>query len=728
MKKCILVCVFAAVDRPLYYFYEGKNSVKGCRVAVPLRNKSVVGIVTEELSIQPEDTDPLAIKNIIKVIDENPVATDEMIKLGLWVSSYYCAPPGMVFSAMFSALKKVRPKKTAQLTDFKSDLKGLEKEIALYLESRRGKKAFLGDIIEACGNRNIYKALLELERKKVIKITDIVNKAKTSVKSGISFPVFPKKQFSLNSEQENAINKISEAIDSGKFSPFLLLGVTGSGKTEVYVRSAKKCIERGKNVIMLVPEIFLTPQTVGRFLQEFPNQAAVLHSALTDNERAEQWEKIKNNEVKIAIGTRSAVFAPFEKIGLIIVDEEFDTSYKQENEPKYSGRDTAVYRAKLNDAVVILGSATPSIETWHNAKTGKYNLIKLNERANKKPLPEIKVVDMKLDWNGGMDLFISDTLAAGLRQTMDEGGQAVVFINRRGFASYVHCARCGIVEKCPDCGIPLVYHKKTNELICHYCNFQKTPPLLCEKCGKSVFYSGVGTQRVEEVLSKFFPDKVIKRIDLDSASDFKDYTKIYEEIRDKKIDIVVGTQMIAKGFDFPEVSFAGVVGIDSVLNLPDFRSEERVYQLLTQVAGRAGRAEKPGRVVIQTFNPDTDGIKSAVNYDSESFYENQLKLRKSLNYPPFCRLLQAVIRHKDRDKAFEQAIKIKKAAQNSVKKNEAEILGPSDAPLAMLKGKHRVSLIIKAKKASTLSLCAAVMKKEARGMELTVNIDPMNIL
>jgi len=729
MKKYLSVCVFAAIDRPLTYCAEdSEGPCSGRRVAVPLGKKSTTGLVISESAHPPAGIEPARIRKIIKVIDETPVINRELIMLGSWVSSYYCAAPGMVFATVLSALKKVKPKKRAELTGKACATNPVEQEILSYLGSRRGKKAFFGDITEACGSRDTYKALEELEKNGAIKVTDIVNMAKSPASSGLHFPKFAKKEFSLTGEQELALNKISRALDSRLFAPFLLLGVTGSGKTEVYVRAAKKCVENGRNVIMLVPEIFLTPQTVGRFLQEFPDQAAVLHSGLSDNERAAQWELIRNNGVKIAIGTRSAVFAPFDNIGLIIVDEEFDTSYKQDNEPRYSGRDTAVYRAKLNNAAVILGSATPSIETWHNAKTGKYTLLKLAERANKKPLPQIKVVDMKLDWNGGMDLFLSDTLAAGLRQTMDEGGQAVIFINRRGFASFVHCARCGHVEKCPDCGIPLVYHKKTNEMICHYCNFGKAPPVMCENCGKPVFYSGVGTQRVEEVLSKFFPDKVIKRIDLDSASGFEDYTGIYEDIRDKKIDIVVGTQMIAKGFDFPEVSFAGVVGIDSVLNLPDFRSEERVYQLLTQVAGRAGRADKAGRVVIQTFNPDAEGIKRAVNYDTEGFYDSQLKLRRMLNYPPFCRILQAVIRHKDSDKAFEQAERVRKAAQSAVKKDEAEILGPSEAPLAMLKGRHRVSIIIKAKKASILSACAEAMKKEAKGMELTINIDPLNIL
>ena len=440
---------------------------------------------------------------------------------------------------------------------------------------------------------------------------------------------------------------------------------------------------------------------------------------------------MKNSEVDVVVGTRSAVFAPFESPGLIVVDEEFDSSYKQDSEPRYSARDCAVYRAALCGATVVLGSATPSAETYYNAVTGKYGMLKLPERVSKRPMPEIEVVDLKIDANKNNGLFLSNNLIKGMQDSLDSGGQVILFISRRGYSNYNFCMDCGTVEKCVNCDIPLVYHKTTNKLKCHYCDYEKPPALICPKCKKPIAYKGAGTQRVEDVINKFFPDKKIERIDMDSMSDKSEYFKVYNRIKNKEIDILIGTQMITKGFDFPEVTFVGVVSIDTVLNLPDFRSEERVFELLMQVAGRTGRGEKPGRVVIQTFNPQNPAIEMTRTYSTEKFYEEQLKIRKELGYPPFGKMMQVIIQDENEEKAFNDAEKIADIVQKTINKEAMKmisILGPAEAPLSRIRNKYRVSIILKSKNAKSLNIIGRAIKQNSRGLDVAVIVDPVNTL
>jgi primosomal protein N' (replication factor Y) len=468
-----------------------------------------------------------------------------------------------------------------------------------------------------------------------------------------------------------------------------------------------------------------------RFKRAFGERVAVYHSGLEEGERLHEWLKIKNNGADVVVGTRSSVFAPFDNIGLLIVDEEFDSSYKQESEPRYNGRDVAVYRAKMNNAVVILGSATPSAESYHNAVIGKYEMIKLEKRVHGRPMPDIKVVDMKADWQHGQELFLSDLLMDPMKETLKAGEQSILFMNRRGFSSFIFCKKCGHIEKCDNCDIPLVFHKEGNDMRCHYCDLSVKPSVYCPKCKNKLSFSGTGTQKIEEVITKFFPDKRIKRVDMDTMGGKNEYFEVYRQIKEKEIDILIGTQMIAKGFDFPEVTFVGVVGIDSVLNLPDFRAEERVFQLLTQVAGRTGRGDKNGIVAIQTYNPDAVGIKYVKKYEIEKFYQEQLSIRKDMNYPPYTGIIQFICKDEDYDKAEKTGDKLRAAIDEQIEINKIsgiEVLGPCDAPLSRIRNKYRISILIKGKSRNDLNFIAREARKKVKGADVTIIVDPASTL
>ena len=728
----VKTAVFSNVESLLTYKAPDAGHEKvGCRVIVPLGSKTATGLVIEVS--QTPDISADKIKPIKSFMDETPVMSADMIKLGLWISDYYLAAPGITFSSMLAPLYKMVSKKIVRLTDETIELKGRQMDVAEYLKDKDHNEATFAAMEKDLKISGLHGVIAAMEKKGILEIEEKesvkgIKKKRVKPETGADETV---QKITLNSHQKNAVDEITEALKTNKYKTFLLFGTTGSGKTEVYIRAAQHAIAEGKKVIILVPEIFLTPQVTERFKNVFQDKTAIYHSGLKPAERVHEWERMKSGEVDVVVGTRSAIFAPFDNLGLIVVDEEFDSSYKQDNEPRYSARDCAVYRATLTNAVVVLGSATPSAESYNNAVTGKYGMLSLPERVSKRPMPEIEVVDLKIDANKNNGLFLSNNLIKGMHDALDANGQVILFISRRGYSNYNFCMTCGTVEKCVNCDIPLVYHKTTNKLKCHYCDYEKPPALICPSCKKPIAYKGAGTQRVEDVITQFFPDKKIERIDIDSMSDKSEYFNVYNRIKNKEIDILIGTQMITKGFDFPEVTFVGVVSIDTVLNLPDFRSEERVFELLMQVAGRTGRGEKPGKVVIQTFNPFNPAIEMVRKYETEKFYEEQLKIRKDFDYPPYGKMMQIVIQDENEEKAFSDADKVAEIIQRAIVKEKMKmisILGPAEAPLSRLRNKFRVSMILKCKNAKSLNILGRAVKQESRGMDVAVVVDPVNTL
>jgi primosomal protein N' (replication factor Y) (superfamily II helicase) len=541
----------------------------------------------------------------------------------------------------------------------------------------------------------------------------------------------------LNADQESAFSAIRARFELGEFGTLLLYGVTGSGKTEVYMRAVQETLARGKTAIVLVPEIALT-LWVGRqcrawFGARFEG-VAVLHSALSDVERAREWWRVRNGEARVVVGTRSAVFAPLENLGLIIVDEEQESSYKQEETPRYHGRDVAIVRAKLENAIALLGSATPSLETYHHARSGKYELLTLASRVANRSLASVEIVDMREDFQRTHQAGpISTALHDGITECLAQKTQALVLINRRGYSWSVMCRSCGASVQCVNCSISMTYHKARNRLECHYCGSIQPVPKVCPKCqSKYVYFFGEGSEHLEERLRKEFPGARIARLDRDTARTKRQYQDTLGAFAGGAIDILVGTQMLAKGHDFQRVTLVGVISADSSLHLPDFRAAERTFQLLTQVAGRAGRGDLPGRVLIQTYYPEHYAIQDAVRQDYASFFEREMHFRRMMQYPPFTSLANVIIR----DSNLEKAIRYARQLSEYFSPNDGKslrILGPASAPLARLKTEHRFQFLLKSPRRSVLTavLSGALPyadSKEIPQTAILVDMDPLNLL
>ncbi|MCQ2547929.1 MAG: primosomal protein N' [Clostridia bacterium] len=461
----------------------------------------------------------------------------------------------------------------------------------------------------------------------------------------------------LTQEQELALEQINASIDNNVNDNYLIHGVTSSGKTEVYLQACKRALDQGKTAIVLVPEIALTPQTVERFVARFgKDNIALLHSKLSVMERHDQWMKAYSGKAKIVIGARIGVFAPLSNIGIIIIDEEHESTYKADLSPKYDTSDIALYRAYKNNAVCIFGSATPSLISYSRAEKGQYKLIELKERFNKTPLPEIEIIDMKAELAAGNANPLSRALYSELKGNLEKGKQSILFLNRRGYSNYIACNSCGEILKCPKCQISLTKHKHKNAMVCHYCGRSFDIPTVCPTCGsKFIKGKGLGTERLEEELEKLFPDANIARLDLDTGTKASDIAKILSDFKEGKTDILLGTQLVAKGLDFINVGLVGVISADDSMNIPDYRASERSFQLITQVAGRAGRGKEQGKVLVQTMKPDHYAIKAAASYDYKAFYKQEMEYRKVLNYPPFCDLFLVNFVDKDEDEAYRWA-------------------------------------------------------------------------
>ena len=537
----------------------------------------------------------------------------------------------------------------------------------------------------------------------------------------------------LNAEQKQALAEIWRWLVSGKFTAGLLHGVTGSGKTEVYLGAIEATISRGKTAIVLVPEIALT-LWVGRLVRaRFGETVAVLHSGLPDVERAREWWRVRHGQASIVVGTRSAVFAPLENLGLIIVDEEQETSYKQEETPRYNGRDVAVYRARLEGAVALLGSATPSLETYHNAREGKYRLLELTSRVENRPLAEVRVIDLREEFRQQLKARpVSEALRSGIALRLEEKTQSMVLINRRGYSWSLLCRSCGAFVQCENCSIALTYHKSRQRLECHYCGYSIRPPKKCPKCnGEFLYFVGDGAERVEEYLREKFPAARIARLDRDTVRTKREYQQVLGAFANGELDVLVGTQMVAKGHDFQRVTLVGVVSADLALGRPDFRAAEKTFQLLTQVAGRAGRGELAGEVLVETYYPEHYAIQYAVQQDYASFYEKEAHFRRMLHYPPFTALATVLVR----DRKIENAIRWSKALETYFAPFEnrgVKILGPAAAPLARLRKDYRFQFVLKSPRRSALAqalsgaldFCAA---KKIPDTAVIVDVDPTSL-
>lgn len=536
----------------------------------------------------------------------------------------------------------------------------------------------------------------------------------------------------LNEEQTKAYNALCDSIDSKKHDIFLLNGVTGSGKTEVYLQAMEECLRQGREGIVLVPEISLTPQTVSRFVNRFgKEQIAILHSKLTPQQRYVEYKKIQNKEVKLVIGVRSAIFAPFENIGLIIIDEEHETSYKSDKSPKYDAIEVATKRAISHNACLVLGSATPAVQDYYRSKNKIFKELVIKNRYNKVPLPKVSVVDMRKEIKAGNRSLFSSMLCKEMRECFDDDKQVILFLNRRGYSSFVSCRECGYTMKCSDCGVSLTYHKSAGAMICHYCGRRQLVPKLCPECGsKLIGRFGAGTEQVEEKAKELFPDKTIERLDLDVASKKGATESILKRFAKGKTDILIGTQLVAKGLDFANVGLVGIISADVTLNIPDFRSAERSFQLVTQAAGRSGRGDKQGKVVIQTYSPEHPAIVCASNQDYQSFYKQEIKLRQLAMYPPFADICQIILSHEKERSAAKSA----EVCADILKRNLDDsylILGPCKAPLNKAGNQFRYQIIVKApagQRKALSNLLNNVKKNWKEEALLTVDINPYSLL
>ncbi len=807
------------VDKPFTYILddEFKYWVKpGMRVVVPFGrgNKLIKGIV---IDVVDSFNHSYKLKKVIDVLDDNPLISDELIQLSLWIREEYLSsyrdslrlilPPGD-FKKINTFIKLInfepnieRDQDTKRVLLYLKDnnkvlleklKKDLEiKNISSVLNKLKEKKIIeteidittsieikyekwikleetnksLEEILEIVGNRakkqrEIIKFLYDkkdisfkevsvelnttlgtaraLEDKELLYIYD-----KEVNRQAVKLDIEKYKKHKLSDKQEMIFNEISSSFsnESGK-NKFLIRGITGSGKTEIYLQLVEEMIGLNKDSIILVPEISLTPQTIDRFVGRFGDLVAVLHSKLSYGERFDEWRKIKEGKVKIVIGARSAVFAPFTNLGLIVIDEEHETSYKSSRNPKYNTIEVACKRVDIEDSVLVLGTATPSLESYYKSLNGTFRLLEIDERVNNYLLPKVDVIDMREELNDGNKSMFSKKLEDSIGENLENKRQTILFLNRRGFSTFVSCRQCGYVVKCNSCDISMTYHKHINKLRCHYCGLTLNPPNICPECNsKYIKYFGVGTEQVEDYTRQLFPQARVARMDMDTTGKKGSYDTILNKMKSGKIDILIGTQMISKGLDFKNVTLVGVIAADISLNLPDFRSSERTFQLITQVAGRAGRGETPGRVVVQTYDPNHYSIQLSKTHDYKGFYHSEINLRKEFMYPPFYSMISIVVSGVINIKVQETSHKIYKLILDNspwidLNGKKDFIIGPYPAPLEKIKDNFRWQIILKSKKQDIKSfktLLKRVLidneyKLNMEGINISIDIDPISIL
>lgn len=720
----------------------------GSRVKVPFGPRQVMGVVTAMVPDSPHTN----LRAISKVIGRQSLVTTKVLQLARWIGEYYCcAPETALKSVLPEAVRKEqegwRERLFVRILPFHGDLPKLTK-----------RQQDIWNIIEEFREIPLQR-LLELAGTTADTVRRLEDKGMVIIENQISERdpyehenILPSQALVLNAEQVKALDPIKEALDhlhdgNGKTDDdtgsrtFLLHGVTGSGKTEVYLQALAHTLEQGKGAIVLVPEISLTPQTVERFKARFSSGkcqtlVAVLHSHLSSGERHDEWHKIRQGRARIVIGARSAIFAPVEPLGLIIVDEEHEHSYKQEESPRYHARDVAVYRGQMEGAVVVLGSATPSMESFYNVKRGKYRLLEMLQRADDKKMPLVRVIDMRSEARKekGVPMF-SNKLKEAMHQRLERKEQTILFLNRRGYSTSLQCPKCGYVAECPNCSVSLTYHRRAQELRCHICGHFAPAPKVCPEAdcrNPAIRYAGLGTEKVEETLIKLFPKASIKRMDSDTLKRKEDYRTILGDFRRGKIDILVGTQMIAKGLHFPNVTLVGIIYADLGLHLADFRAGERTFQLLTQVAGRAGRGDVEGEVIVQAFTPFHPAIQYARRHDFEGFYDQEIEFREQLKYPPVSRVCLLTLKGRNEDKVSFSADHLRKELEKCLADwKDLIIAGPAPAPLVRAETFYRYQIMLRTRAMSRLSkiLSALLEKKEwPDDVSVTVDIDPVDLI
>ncbi|AZR72967.1 primosomal protein N' [Anoxybacter fermentans] len=731
------------IDRPFDYKIPerllGKIQI-GSHVLVPFGHRKIEGFVVE-LKEEPEVKQT---REIYRLLHDYPLFDEKMLQLMKWISDYYQAvlinviktaiPTGIIGNKVRVKTRRlVRPNITQ-----KEGLLWIEKykkrapkqaEMLSFLLKHPNLKLTAADLARKF--KTNHGTVKSLEEKGLITYEEIAIQRNPYDAQEYK----PGKPLRPTFHQYKAITRIIEAMEKRPGKTILLKGVTGSGKTEVYLQVIAKALEKGKDTIVLVPEIALTPQTVERFKSRFGANVAVLHSQLSLGERFDEWRRIYQGEVKIVVGARSAIFAPFQNLGLIIIDEEHETSYKQTDQVKYHARDVAIKRAKLSGAVTVLGSATPAVESFYRAVIGEYELITLPERVNLSPLPPVEIIDMRRELKNGNRTIFSKRLNEAIEKRLSEKKQVILFLNRRGFSNFVLCRECGYVIRCQYCDVSLTYHADINLLQCHYCDYHESPPHLCPNCGsKYIKYFGIGTQQVEEFTRKQFPYARVARMDVDTTRQKGAHDRILKAFREKKIDILIGTQMITKGHDFPDVTLVGVVIADTALYFPDFRSGERTFQLLTQVAGRTGRGEEQGEVIIQTYSPEHYSIKAAKNHDYDLFFHEEIGFRKEILHPPFSQLINIIIQDEVEKLVIEEAHRLANLFTKRIGPDvPIEVSGPAPAPLARVRGKYRWQIILRSREGELLRrICQEVMKiyynEQKSSVVVSVDVDPIGIL
>jgi primosomal protein N' (replication factor Y) len=736
-------------DRPLdhAYTYAVPDSLRqavavGKRVKAPFGrgDKATVGTCVRLSETVPDRP----VKELVQVLDEEALLTDNLLRLTRWMADYYLCGWGQALNAVVPAGAKEKagtrtlvfvealpeaelpqplPELTAKQTAAWQQLRAAGKPLELRQLARQAR----------CGQGPVEALVVKGLARRLARRIDRF--AMPAEESAVAEPVV-----TLNADQLQAWASVEQALRQGGFHAFLLHGVTGSGKTEIYLRTIEEVVRQGKEAIVLVPEISLTPQTIQRF-QGRCGEVAVLHSHLGDAERGGHWRRVATGQVQVVVGARSAVFAPTRKLGLIVIDEEHEGTFKQESTPRYHARDVAVMRARLENIPILLGSATPSLESWHNAQRGAYTLLQLPNRVLDRPLPQVGLIDLRHEWsNRGRPHALSPSLERAMRDALKAGGQVMLLLNRRGFSTHVHCPACGYVEACRFCDLALTHHRQREIMLCHYCGYEQQPPDLCPSCGQgAVRYQGMGTEKLQTEIEERFSGYVVRRMDSDTMKRPGSHARVLAAFRKGLIHILLGTQMIAKGLDFPNVTLVGVVNADVGLHIPDFRSAERTFQLLSQVAGRTGRGPAGGRVLVQTYNPEHACIALAATHDYTGFVAGELTHRRAHNYPPYERLARLIVRSKDQEVGATFAERLAGAFHTALQglgsspapTASVRLLGPAEAPVFRLKGYYRYHFQLQSPSPAALhEVLRAVLPvvRPPAGVEFTLDVDPLNML